>query len=153
MRWQSTTLKTLLVLITTLVTPGLSTVTTPVAAAQVVAQSQADQGERAARLFQDAFQKVEANEFAAALPLLQQSLAIYQDLGDTLKSTLVSLLMGHTYIGLGKPELAKPVFEQALAWAQESKDTKLIEFAQEGLQLVENTAVELGQTHLIQPKP
>ena len=90
----------------------------------------------ASKLFHAGFKHFEANEFAAALPSLQQALDIYQKLGDTTKSAVVAILMGHTYVGFGKTELAKPMFEKALAWAQKSEDADLIKFAQEGLQSI-----------------
>jgi predicted ATPase len=85
------------------------------------------------------------NEFAAAVPLFERSLAIYRDLGDRDEEAKELNSLGITHGYLGNLGTARSLLEESAALAREVGSEQRVAAALTNLGLVENLAGNLGR--------
>ena len=130
----------LLVAVTTLVTTSLqSAVVLPgiLTTQQVLAQSTEARKAEADKLWQEAYQQLEANQLEPALKSFQKALIIYRKIKNPKGEGGTLLILGLVYSRLQDYSQAIDYYKQSLVIAREIKDSELEALAKQGLAHVE----------------
>lgn len=101
--------------------------------AQVLAQTNTEKDKEAFQLFYQGLQRSKVDRFQEALQFWEQSLAIYQEIGNREREGTLLVLLSYTYAKLGDDRKALDSAQKGLAIARELKDARLEQLAQEAI--------------------
>lgn len=101
--------------------------------AQVLAQTNTEKDTQAFQLFYQGLQRSKVDRFQEALQFWEQSLAIYQEIGNREREGTLLVLLSYTYAKLGDDRKALDSAQKGLAIARELKDARLEQLAQEAI--------------------
>jgi tetratricopeptide (TPR) repeat protein len=113
------------------------TLLTNLPVAKVLAQMNTEKDTEAFQLFYQGLQKSKIDRFREALQFWEQSLAIYQEIGNREREGTLLVLLSFTYAKLGDTQKALDSAQQGLAIAREIKDLKLEKLAEEALSKIQ----------------
>jgi len=100
---------------------------------QVLAQTNTEKDTQAFQLFYQGLQRSKVDRFQEALQFWEQSLAIYQEIGNREREATLLVLLSYTYAKLGDDRKALDSAQKGLAIARELKDARLEQLAQEAI--------------------
>ena len=101
--------------------------------ARVLAQTNTEKDTQAFQLFYQGLQRSKVDRFQEALQFWEQSLAIYQEIGNREREGTLLVLLSYTYAKLGDDRKALDSAQKGLAIARELKDARLEQLAQEAI--------------------
>ncbi|OKH39482.1 hypothetical protein NIES2119_07060 [[Phormidium ambiguum] IAM M-71] len=100
---------------------------------KVLAQTNTEKDTQAFQLFYQGLQRSKVDRFQEALQFWEQSLAIYQEIGNREREGTLLVLLSYTYAKLGDDRKALDSAQKGLAIARELKDARLEQLAQEAI--------------------